>query len=299
MIIRNKLTNLVDWKEFILKHSAIDEIAKGILKECKVSTPIIERINIGTNAVYDLGNAILKIYATYEESQHAWMDCRREIILSNLLKDAPFRVPSILRTGCIRDRYTIYYNFLEKIDGLYPFFNFENNLNVLEQSMRIQDLYKVIQFINNIPINTYIAEFYSKPLRNFNKDNDEYAQYLQKYFNKNSYDLGIVHGDLSETNIYLDHEKNIVVLDFEDWMYAPIIVEYPTICFELLKTSQNIQSFFYNTSLSELVEMLVTGILLHNESNRFLQKISLQIGKPRELPTVGDLYSFLMMFLNN
>ncbi len=298
MIIQNKLTNLVDWKEFISKQPAIDEIAKNILKECEISAPKFERINIGTNAVFDLGNTILKIYATYEGSQqHARMDCKREIILSNLLKDAPFRVPAIVRTGCICDRYIMYYSILEKIDALYPFFNEKNNMNISEQSTSIKELHKVIQVISNTPINTDIAKFYSKPHRNFNEDNDEYAQYLQSYFNKNSFDLGIVHGDLSETNIYLDHKGNTVVLDFEDWMYAPVIAEYPTICFELLKTSQNIQSFFYNTSLSELIEMLVAGVLLHNESNRFLKKISLQIGKTDSLPTVSDLYSFFSEFL--
>ena len=43
------------------------------------------------------------------------------------------------------------------------------------------------------------------------------------------------------------NEKNeIVILDFEDWMYAPSIVEYPTICFELLKEPQIISDFFEN-----------------------------------------------------
>lgn len=82
-------------------------------------------------------------------------------------------------------------------------------------------------------------------------------------------------------------------------MYAPIIVEYPTICFELLKTPQNIQSFFNYTSLNKLIEMLIAGVLLHNESNRFLKNISLQMGKPDEFPTISDLYSFFTFYINN
>lgn len=299
MIIQKQLITLDDWKDFISEQSAIDEIAKSILRECDILPRAFERINIGTNAVFDLGDTVLKIYASYEEAQHAWMDCRREITMLNMLKNAPFRVPSIIRTGYICDRYKMYYNILEKFNVLHPFFHDKYTLDISEYNTCIQELHKVIQVINNIPINTYIAQIYSKPLRNFNKDNDEYARYLKIYFRKNAFNLGVVHGDLSETNIYLDHERNTVVLDFEDWMYAPIIVEYPTICFELLKTPQNIQSFFNYTSLNKLIEMLIAGVLLHNESNRFLKNISLQMGKPDEFPTISDLYSFFTFYINN
>lgn len=298
MIMQKKLIDLDDWKDFIAENSAIDEIAKNILKECAISPQKFERINVGTNAIFDLGDTILKIYASYEETQHAWLDCRREIILSNLLKNAPFCVPSIIRTGYICDRYKMYYNILKKFNGLHSFFSGKYNSDLPEYNTYIKGLHKVIQYINNIPINIHTAQFYSKPIRNFDKNNDEYSQYLRNYFSNNIFNLGVVHGDLSETNIYLDYKENIVVLDFEDWMYAPTIVEYPTICFELLKTPQNIQAFFNYTSLNNFIEMLIAGVLLHNESNRFLKNISLQMGKSNKFLTISDLNSFFTTYIN-
>ena len=299
MIIQDKITSLVEWKRFVSEHFSITEIAKKVLSECNIGHSQFKRINIGTNAVFDLGNTILKIYATHEELPDAKMDYKRELLLSDALKGAPFRVPSIIEAGCIYDRYPIYYVLLQKMDGLHPFFDKQNISNVSEQRMRMNDLRNAVKYINTYPMAAHIATYYSKPLKKYSIENDEYMYYLQRYFKHSMYDMGIVHGDLSETNIYLDNEDNIVVLDFEDWMYAPIFVEYPTICFELLKTAQNIQVYFDKTSFIELVEMLMAGILLHNESTRFLKKISLKMGMPEKFPTIGELRSFLFEFINS
>lgn len=126
MIIVNSIKNLNDWKLFLSNTNAIEYLAQYIVKQSGVSVSKIERINIGTNAVFDLGNFILKIYAVSEDS-NPMLDCKREIILSNLLQSSPYHVPSIVKTGYINDRYTIYYNIIEKIEVSYSFADIINS----------------------------------------------------------------------------------------------------------------------------------------------------------------------------
>ena len=46
MIIQKQLITLDDWKDFISEQSAVDEIAKSILRECDILPRAFERINI-------------------------------------------------------------------------------------------------------------------------------------------------------------------------------------------------------------------------------------------------------------
>lgn len=126
---------------------------------------------------------------------------------------------------------------------------------------------------------------------------NEYVQYVNRYLSNNHFEFGIVHGDLSETNIYFNKKGEIIILDFEDWMFAPFIVEYPTVCFELLKMPYIIKDFFSNTPKNTLIEMLIAGILLHHESTRFLKLIASKTGNSTGLPGIDELRLFLVNWL--
>lgn len=294
MIIPQKIDSLNDWKEFISKEKSITNLAKLIIKKSRISADKIERINIGTNAVFDLGKYILKIYAVNEKSHSAWKDCKREIILSNILQSSPYQVPAIVKTGYIHDRYIVHYNIIEKINGLVPVSEILCKTNSLGYTLFLKELHNIIHFFHSLNVNSNIARMYSKPIKKYPKEQIEYTEYLHKYLHKNHSNYGIVHGDLTEFNIYFNEKNEIVILDFEDWMYAPSIVEYPTICFELLKELQIISDFFENMSSSGAIEMLIAAILLHRESIRFLKMISLQIDCNETLPSINEMRLFLL-----
>lgn len=294
MIISQKIDSLNDWKEFLSKEKSITNLAELIIKKNRISADKIERINIGTNAVFDLGKYILKIYAVNEKSYGAWKNCKRKIILSNMLQSSPYHVPAIVKTGHIHDRYIIYYNIIEKIDGLVSVSEILCKPDSLRYTLFLKELHNIVHFFHSLNINSDIARMYSKPIKKYPKEQIEYTEYLHKYLCKNHSNYGIVHGALTEFNIYFNEKNEIVILDFEDWMYAPFIVEYPTICFELLKQPQIISDFFGNMPSSDTVEMLIAAILLHRESIRFLKMISLQMDCNQTLPSINEMRLFLL-----
>lgn len=295
MIIVDSIKNLSDWKLFLSNTNAIEYLAQYIVKQSGVSVSKIERINIGTNAVFDLGNFILKIYAVSEDS-NPMLDCKREIILSNLLQSSPYHVPSIVKTGYINDRYTIYYNFIEKIEVSYSFADIINSKESSQRRSAIKELHSVIEYLHVLDIDIQIAKMYSKSTKSNIIKADEYARFLKSYTNQNTLNYGIVHCDLSESNMYYDSDGKIVILDFEDWMYGPSIVEYPTICFELIRGPQIVKEFINGMPLSKVIETLIAAILLHHESERFLKQITLQKGSDK-LPSVNEIKTFLSKWL--
>lgn len=237
----------------------------------------------------------MKVYATSETSD-PFMDCRREIILSNALRTSPYCVPEIIDTGYINDRYTIYYIIMKKIDGLYSFSNVISNESPWYTTY-LQELHRIIACLHSLNLGKTTSTFFSKSIRNYDTEENKYADYLRKYITRNPFTFGIVHGDLSESNIYINKNGNITLLDFEDWMYAPIFVEYPAICFELLKSPKIIKDFFSDIPINNAIEMLIASVLLHHESERFLKIILLQTGNTKALPSIYDLELFFYRWL--
>lgn len=296
MIIQRTLNNLADWKDFIKSENIVEDLVNLILEQCDISVNNVKKIDLGTNAVFDLGNYILKIYAVNENS-NSKSDCIREIILSKLLISSHYHVPTIIKTGYIDDRYNIYYNVMEKFNDLVPVCNILANPNSLNYMEFLKKLHLLIKCINSLQVNLNIVNLYSKSIMGELSRNNEYVQYVNRYLTNNHFKFGIVHGDLSETNIYYNNKGEIIILDFEDWMYAPFIVEYPTICFELLKTPYIIHDYFANIPKSDLIEMLTAGILLHHESTRFLKLIASKTGNTMGLLGIKELRLFLSDWL--
>lgn len=83
MIIQRTLNDLADWKDFLKSENIVENLVNLILEQCDISVNNVKKIDLGTNAVFDLGNYILKIYAVNENS-NSKSDCIREIILSKL-----------------------------------------------------------------------------------------------------------------------------------------------------------------------------------------------------------------------
>lgn len=297
MIIHRVLNDLADWKDFLKNDDSIIKIINSILDQCNIDIHSVKRIEFGTNAVFDLGNYILKIYAVNEKSSSE-LDCIREIILSKLLMPSYYRVPSIIKTGHIEDRYTIYYIIMEKFNCLVPVRNVLSDINSVDYTIFLKELHAIINYIHSLKVDSNIISLYSKPIMGELSKCNEYVQYVNNYLFNNRLEFGIVHGDLSETNIYFNKEGEIIILDFEDWMYAPFIAEYPTICFELLKTPNIINDFFSNIAKNNLIEMLIAGILLHHESTRFLKIIASKIGNNTEFPSLKEMQLFLSNWLS-
>lgn len=296
MIIQRALNDLADWKDFLRSENIIINLVNPILKQCNISVCGVKKIDLGTNAVFDLGNYILKIYAVNENS-NSKSDCIREVILSNLLRSSHYRVPAIIKTGYIDDRYAIYYNVMEKFNDLLPVCNILSNPNSLDYTAFLKELHALINCIHSLQVDSNIVSLYSKSIMGELSKNNEYVQYVNRYLINHYLEFGIVHGDLSETNIYFNNKGEIIILDFEDWMFAPFIVEYPTVCFELLKTPYIINDFFTNIPKNNLIEMLIAGILLHHESTRFLNLIASKTGNNTGLPGIKELRLFLSYWL--
>lgn len=296
MIIQRELNDLTDWKDFLGSENIIANLVYPILKQCNISVYSVKKIDLGTNAVFDLGNYILKIYAVNKNS-NSKLDCIREVILSNLFMSSHYRVPAIIKTGYINDRYTIYYNVMEKFNDLVPVCNILSDPDSLNYTAFLQELHVLINCIHSLQVDPNIVSLYSKSIMGELSKCDEYVQYVNRYLINNHFKFGIVHGDLSETNIYFNNKGELIILDFEDWMFAPIIVEYPTVCFELLKTPYIINDFFTNIPKNNLIEMLIAGIILHHESARFLKLIASKTSNNTGLPEIEELRLFLSNWL--
>ncbi len=168
MIINRVLNDLTDWKDFLRNDNIIVNLVDLILEQCNITKYDVKKINLGTNAVFDLGNYILKIYAVNEKSSSK-LDCIREVILSKLLMSSYYCVPTIIKTGYIKDRYTIYYNVMEKFNDLVPVSNVLSNANSLDYAAFLKELHAIINCIHSLKTDSNVNGKTRVPIQNWSK----------------------------------------------------------------------------------------------------------------------------------
>lgn len=301
MIIKKRLKSAEDWKQF--KNSEdIYKLAEKIMSNIGITAhDTLLKINIGTNAIFEAGNNIIKIYAIAEDRYNPYLDWTREKILSSYLINADFVIPLIIYSSFINDRYCVFYNVFKKLYGLNSLGEVLQNISNPQHQWGMQKLHAVVDMFQLISFQDNVTRKYSK-YKNKDKiyyEQPEYKIFLNNYLFEHSPKWGIVHSDLSDTNIYLVSD-NIAILDFEDWMYAPLIAEYSALCFDLLKTPASIREYFTHMSSNEICKMLIASILVHYNSMEYLEIIATQMEyNSMGIPSIKLLYNYLMRWLNS
>lgn len=183
MIIRKRLKSAEDWKQF--KNSEdIYKLTEKIVKNIGIAKHnTLLRINIGTNAIFEVGNSIIKIYAIAEDNYNSYLDWTREKLLLSYLKNTNLVIPLIIYSGFIRDRYCVFYNVLEKLSGLNSLGDILQDTSNPRHQWGLQKLQSVIDKFQLISFQDNVARKYSKS-KNKNKiyyEQPEYKIFLDNY----------------------------------------------------------------------------------------------------------------------
>ena len=109
-----------NWKEWTLVYKSIRafyQIIISLFQKEHLPLSRIENVDRSTNAVFKIGNYILKIYAI-KESEKETVDRETEFYVTNFVESLGIKTASMIVSGIIKDKYTFEYIIFKYIDGI-------------------------------------------------------------------------------------------------------------------------------------------------------------------------------------
>jgi tRNA A-37 threonylcarbamoyl transferase component Bud32 len=294
MFLFNKdISNWVKWGEAFQDIDAFSLLIKHIFKVEGIPLLEINNTTPGTNAVFDCGRFIVKIYAP-PETGISRSEYRSEIEALRRASRQNVPAPRIFACGVVVDKYEFYYLITEKVHG--------TEASKIISNYSYDEKFRFVQKINGLlnNINTRaplsVKEIKDSVLQN--KRWDIFPESLQSQVQNLASGLKFqemvyVHGDLTGENVILNKDS-MTIIDFGDARPAPRYYEYPPILFELFNHDKEFISLFAQGK-KDFGEELFLATVIHEFGAYFLRDICTNHFniKPKDLDDIHKVKKYI------
>ena len=255
----------------------------------------VETLPPGTNAVFKVGEYVIKIFIPpeFSEGDVFGTNIDVEIFGMKLVYTQNVPAPMLIADGAVQDKYHFRYMIMGYIHG--------KSLAEIEDSLTDSDKFTIGQNMRKITdkLNIPCENFTSTDVMQYTKNNvgwkadgfppsflEERLAYLAD-FKINESAKVYCHGDLHCDNILIDDNLNVYILDFADAMHAPAEYELVYIvsslfCFE----GPYMQGYFGEYTTDDIVDLCMTWLPVHAHGQAVTEG---------NLKPVSDIISFDVM----
>ena len=238
---------------------------------------VVENLTPGTNAVFRVGDKVVKIFAPIESGYNTDNDYDVELAALRHANRVEVTAPSLVGTGCMEDKYLFRYIVMEHIQGC----EFEGISKSFGHRQKVQfaaKLKAITQKLNvelldiNIPQLTLHgclenARWHAFP-ESFRESRIAFVS--SQSFSNRVY----THGDLTGENIIVDDDGDVFIIDFADSRLAPYYYEWPPIVFALFGCDAAMMgSYFGAYQHDDFYDKLTLGMVIHEFGATLVQQI--------------------------
>lgn len=211
-----------------------------------------------TNAVFKVGDVVLKIFAPPSSGLNAYSEYQTELGALKRAHKNQVPIPKLLHHGLIEDKYPFYYMVFEAIQGkeardVLP------RLSNPQKDDVINQLNVILKRLNErCPIKNEAVKERHKILKRWKNFSLSFQQQITDYVNTLIFnDFYYVHGDITEDNVLITKDNRVYLIDFADSTIAPLIYELPSIIYGLFDLDQDLTKRFirhqdYDTFINDL-----------------------------------------------
>lgn len=287
------------WGKLFQSIPTFEPLIRSIFVKEKLAFSKIEHCTPGTNAVFKVGEYVIKIFAPAESGIDSTTDFTTELFAMRRTAQLGVSVPKLVASGSVEDKYLFSYLIMEYIRGI--------ELNKIHHSLTFADKLAIGQDLRNITdtMNTPCVPFndvnvihdvnrqkrWEKYPENFKKERLDYIE---------SHDFGesvFVHGDLNRDNLLLADDHTIHIIDFADAVRAPLVYEQALIVCELFQFDKAyMQGYFGHAPMEEITEICFNGILIHDFGGDVIEQ---NICPVSELDSLNALRKRLYCLIKN
>jgi len=264
------LDNEESWWRICQHLDVFEPLIKHILIHESLPVKNISNTKPSANAVYKVGNLIVKIFAPKESRHNSESVYKTELFGQARALSLGVPVPKICASGIIKDKYDFPYIVSEFIDGVELKEKFDG-MSSNEKYILGQKLRKISDKLNTP----------CKPFNEFDCIGSAEGGHVgwlidlgfgEKYLNErkehifslglNKDNLVFCHGDFDLCNILHGENGEIYLLDFADSILAPACIEHMTIALSANFENSFIRGYFSEISIDELVDICFNGFML-------------------------------------
>jgi thiamine kinase-like enzyme len=298
-LFNGEINNWQEWSGVFQSISSFSSLIEFIFTKENLPFTEIKHLTPGTNAVFKVGNNVVKIFAPHESGIDQTFDLQTELFAIKRVNRLGIPAPKFIAEGIIEDKYRFAYMITEYVDGV----EFSEIVNIMtdDEKTNIGRKLRTLTDAMNTPC---------EPFNNIDVINDKgryrrWDKYPKKFKEERisyvkSNDFGekvFIHGDLCGDNILLDSGSEIYIIDFADAVLAPKIYEQALVAVELFNLDTVfLRGYFDGYSIDELIELCFNGLLIHDFGGDIVNN---HIGRFYEIDSLGKLKEMLVQKIKN
>ena len=297
-LFTEQINNEQDWENVYQSISSFAPLVNHIMKKEKLPSSQIENLTPGTNAVFKVGEYVIKIFAPEESGFSQSLDIETELFATRRANKLGVSAPKLIAHDHVEDKFHFTYIITEYINGM----AFEEALKIMTDCEKT-DIARKLRIITD-KMNTPCEPFNSIDVINDKGRYHSWEKYPE-YFKAErlaymkSYNYGdnvFVHGDLCLDNMLLTSQGELYIIDFADAVLAPKIYEHAIVAlaFGYISDIVLLRGYFEDYSADEFTEMCFNGLLLHDLGGQIVEDI---LGKPNEFQTLNGLRKTLKSWM--
>ncbi len=281
-LFTESINNWQDWGRVFQSIPAFAPLIRHILQKENLPQTEIEHLTPGTNAVFKLGDYVVKIFAPKESGIDQSLDLQTELLAIKHAHKLGVSTPKLIAEGFVCDKYRFAYMITEFVKGK-SFPDAIQGMSDDEKRAMAQKLRQVTDQLNVPckPLNDIDVIADQGRYRRWDKYPDRFKAERLTYLH--SHDFGervFVHGDLCGDNILITETGELYLIDFADAVLAPVCYEHTLVAFELFRLDPVLLSgYFGNYSVEALAELYFDGLLIHDFGGDIVEQ---HIGKASE-----------------
>ena len=289
VLFTRNISNWDDWGKVYQDIAAWRPLIRHIYAREHLPFTEITYLTPGSNAVFHVGDTVVKIFAPRESGIDSTTDVETEAFAMRRATVLGLSVPKCIVCDTLEDKYRFSYMIMEYVPGK-EFTEIAGGLSREEKIALGRNLRRVLDKMNT-------------PCESFNgidvvhdkgryKRWEKYATAFQSerisYIRSRSYGEEVfVHGDLCGDNILFGENGEMVIIDFADAVLAPVIYEHAHIACELFEFDRDyLTGFFGAYDIEWLTNLCFEGLLLHDFGGDIIKT---HIAEPDEIPTLDVL----------
>ncbi len=282
-LLHESIENWEDWGRVYQSIPAFSPLVEEIFRREKLAFSPLEHLTPGTNAVFRVGDAVVKVFFPKESGLDPLPDYQNEAAVCGRLTELGVPTPRLLARGYVDDKYRFYYLITQFFQGREAG-EFLCHASPAQKERFAGQLRELLEKLNR-PAEGLIqpVDLLERAVGNSRLEQlpPSLAEDLRS--RARSLDLSrrvLVHGDLTGENLLIDQQEAPVVIDCADACLAPDWYELGPIVFELFRCDPVLLRAFAGEDRAELVERTLDAVSIHDFGADLLREAARREGIP-------------------
>jgi|GEM_PF-578445 len=266
MLFGSTLNGKESWAAVFQSIEAFTPLAKAIFQKEGLDFVPLAHLTPGTNAVFQSGERVIKIYAPPESGFDGQKEFSAEKAAMAHAERSGIASPKVFAAGEIIDRYAFPYLIMELIPGGQDAGPVFSKMTYGQQAAFARQMADMLEKLHQKAAEPLPPSFDPEKAadRMAKKLHPKLARQLRR-LQKDAAALPhcLCHGDLTGENLLFTAES-FRIIDWADSRMAPFVYELPPLIFELFRENPAaVRSFFVGTSPEKALRQILLGLSVH------------------------------------